>query len=415
MIIEKIKIEELNPAKYNPRKDLKAGDPEYEKLKKSIETFGYVEPIIWNKGTGNIVGGHQRLKILIDQGQTEVDCVVVDMDENEEKALNVALNKVSGDWDLPKLADLISNLDADMFDISLTGFDMAEVEDLFSQVHDKDIEEDDFDIDGALEEESFVEEGDIWLLGKHRLLCGDATDKNDMDKLMDGKKANLCITDPPYNADYTGGTGMTIQNDNMSDSSFKQFLLDSFTNIYNNLADGGAFYSFHSDAEKVNFFNATVEAGFHYSTTCIWVKQSLVLSRMDYHMRHEPIIYGFKNTSKHKWYGGRKLTSVWEFDRPTKSKLHPTCKPLDLIGFPMKNSSIENCIVLDPFGGSGSTLIASEQLNRICYMSELDPKYAAVIIKRYIDEVGTDDEVYLLRDGEKIPYKDVEKPEEILT
>lgn len=415
MIIEKIKIEELNPAKYNPRKDLKAGDPEYEKLKKSIETFGYVEPVIWNKGTGNIVGGHQRLKILIEQGKTEVDCVVVDIDESEEKALNVALNKVSGDWDLPKLADLIEQLDADMFDISLTGFDMAEVEDLFSQVHDKDIEDDDFDVDGALEEESFVRLNDIWLLGKHRLLCGDATDKNDMDKLMDGKKANLCITDPPYNCDYTGGTGMKIQNDNMSDSSFKQFLLDSFKNIYDNLVDGGAFYSFHSDAEKVNFFNATVEAGFHYSTTCLWVKQSLVLSRMDYHMRHEPIIYAFKNTAKHKWYGGRKLTTVWEFDRPTKSKLHPTSKPLDLIGFPMKNSSIENSIVLDPFGGSGSTLIASEQLNRICYMSELDPKYAAVIIKRYINEVGSDEEVYLLRDGEKIQYKDVEKPEEILT
>ncbi|OLS02575.1 site-specific DNA-methyltransferase [Tissierella creatinophila] len=409
LIIEKIKIEKLNPSKYNPRKDLKAGDPEYERLKKSIETFGYVEPVIWNKRTGNIVGGHQRLKILKEQGQEEVDCVVVDMDESEEKALNVALNKVSGDWDLPKLADLIEQLDADMFDISLTGFDMAEVEDLFSQVHDKDIEDDDFDVDGALEEESFVKFNDIWLLGKHRLLCGDATDKNDMAKLMDGKKANLCITDPPYNCDYTGGTGMKIQNDNMSDSSFKQFLLDSFKNIYDNLVDGGAFYSFHSDAEKVNFFNATVEAGFHYSTTCLWVKQSLVLSRMDYHMRHEPIIYAFKNTAKHKWYGGRKLTTVWEFDRPTKSKLHPTSKPLDLIGFPMKNSSIENSIILDPFGGSGSTLIASEQLNRICYMSELDPKYAAVIIKRYIKEVGTDEEVYLLRDGEKIKYKDVVK------
>lgn len=411
MIIRKIAIADIKPAKYNPRKDLKPGDPAYEKLKRSMTEFGYVEPIIWNEETGNIVGGHQRYKVLVAEGHTQVECVVVKLSAEREKALNVALNKVTGGWEVAALADLIKELGDEDFDVTLTGFDAAEIDELFSQVHDKDIKEDDFDIDAELEngEESFVKLNDIWLLGRHRLLCGDATNPDDIAKLMDGKKANVCITDPPYNCDYTGGTGMKIQNDNMSDDAFKQFLLDSFKNIYDHLADGGAFYSFHSDAEKVNFFNATVEVGFHYSTTCIWVKQSLVLGRMDYQMRHEPVIYAFKNTAKHKWYGGRKLTSVWEYDRPTKSKLHPTSKPLDLIGFPMKNSSVENAIILDTFGGSGSTLITSEQLNRICYMSELDPKYAAVIIKRFINEVQTDEDVFVIRDGEKIKYTDIEQ------
>lgn len=419
MIIEKIKIEELNPAKYNPRKDLKAGDPEYEKLKKSIETFGYVEPVIWNKRTGNIVGGHQRLKILIEQGQTEVDCVVVDMDESEEKALNVALNKVSGDWDLPKLADLIEQLDEDMFDISLTGFDMAEVDDLFSKVHDKDIEEDDFDLDAALEdgEKPISKQGDIWLLGKHRLICGDSTKEETYERLMDGKLANLCVIDPPYNVNYTAGSEneRTIKNDNMKDTNFYEFLLAAFKNIFNSLDDGAGAYVFHADTEGLNFRSAFKDAGFYLSGVCIWAKQSLVLGRSDYHWQHEPILYGWKPTGKHNWYADRKQTTIWNFDRPTKSELHPTMKPVPLIAYPIQNSSMSNCIVLDAFGGSGSTLIASEQTNRICYMVELDEKYIDVIVKRYIDYVESEKEVYLLRDGEKIPYKDVEKPEEILT
>jgi ParB-like chromosome segregation protein Spo0J len=184
--IEKLPLEKLNPAKYNPRKDLEPGDPEYEKLKTSLETFGYVEPIVWNKRTGNIVGGHQRLKILQHQGYTEIECVLVDLDETQEKALNVALNKVSGEWDLPKLADLISELDDGIFDIGITGFDAAEIEHLFSQVHDKDIEEDDFDVDEALQEPVISRSGDLWLLGRHRLLCGDSTKAETYEKLMDG-------------------------------------------------------------------------------------------------------------------------------------------------------------------------------------------------------------------------------------
>lgn len=418
MIIEKIAVGKLNPAKYNPRKDLKPGDPEYEKLKRSIETFGYVEPIIWNKSTGNIVGGHQRLKILIDQGQEEVDCVVVDMDEDEEKALNIALNKVSGDWDLPKLADLITSLDEDMFDISLTGFDPADIEDLFSKVHDKDIEEDEFNLDEALEdiEEPISKTGDIWLLGKHRLICGDSTKEETYERLMDGKKANLCLTDPPYNVNYTAGSEneRTIKNDNMADKNFYEFLLAAFKNIFKVLDDGAAAYIFHADTEGLNFRSAFKDAGFYLSGVCIWAKQSLVLGRSDYHWQHEPILYGWKPTGKHRWYSDRKQTTIWNFDRPTKSELHPTMKPVPLVAYPIQNSSMSNCIILDPFGGSGSTLIASEQTGRVCHTIELDEKYVDVIVKRYIEFTGSDEEVYLLRNGEKIKYKDVEKTEEIL-
>ena len=205
---------------------------------------------------------------------------------------------------------------------------------------------------------------------------------------------------------------MTIMNDNWTDSEkFYQFLLNAFKNAYDCLADGSAIYIFHSDAEKVNFFNATVDAGFHYSTTCIWVKNALVIGRMDFQMRHEPILYAFKDTAKHKFYGDRKQTTVWEYDKPTKSKLHPTMKPLALIGYPMGLSSQENGIVLDLFGGSGSTLIAAEQLNRIGYLMELDPAYASVIVQRYIEQVGNDENVYVIRDGVKISYADLPKDE----
>ncbi len=407
MNIQKIPLEKLNPAKYNPRKDLKPGDSEYEKLKKSIETFGYVEPIVWNKRTGNIVGGHQRLKILQHQGQTEIECVVVDLDETEEKALNIALNKVSGEWDLPKLADLISELDDGIFDISITGFDAAEIEDLFSKVHDKDIKEDDFDVDEALKESVISKPGDLWLLGRHRLLCGDSTKGETYEKLMNGKKANLVVTDPPYNVNFTAGreNERLIKNDNQKDEEFCQFLLAAFKNIYQALADGGALYVFHADTEGLNFRNAVKEAGFHLSGVCIWVKDSLVLGRSDYQWQHEPIIYGWKPTGRHRWYADRKQTTVWQFDRPKKSEEHPTMKPVALCAYPIKNSSAPNGIVLDPFSGSFSTGIACEQLDRICYAIELDEKYVDVGVKRYIEYVGSSDDVFLVRDGKKVPYE----------
>ena len=413
MNLQRIPIEKLKPAKYNPRKDLKPGDPAYEKIKRSLNDYGYVDPVIWNEVTGNIVGGHQRQKILVAEGATEIDCVVVHIENpQDEKAMNIALNKAVGECEPVALADLLSELQTSGYDLGATGFDAAEVNDLFSQVHDKDVADDDFDEDKAVEASAFVEVGDIWLLGRHRLMCGDSTRAADVSLLMDGKKANLCITDPPYGCDYSGGTGMKIMNDTLKGKEFYEFLLSAMKNIYEHLADGGALYVFHSDAEKVNFFNAVVDAGFHYSTTCIWVKNSLVIGRMDYQMRHEPIIYAFKDTARHKFYGDRKQTTIWEFDRPTKSKLHPTTKSLPLIAYPMRNSSQENGIVVDLFGGSGSTLMAAEQLNRTACLMEIDPIYASVIVRRYVSNAGSIADVRVIRQGQTLEGAGVYLPTE---
>ena len=413
MNLQRIPIEKLKPAKYNPRKDLKPGDPAYEKIKRSLNDYGYVDPVIWNEVTGNIVGGHQRQKILVAEGATEIDCVVVHIENpQDEKAMNIVLNKAVGEWEPVALADLLSELQTSGYDLGATAFDAAEVNDLFSQVHDKDVADDDFDEDKAVEAPAFVEVGDIWLLGRHRLMCGDSTRAADVSLLMDGKKANLCITDPPYGCDYSGGTGMKIMNDTLKGKEFYEFLLSAMKNIYEHLADGGALYVFHSDAEKVNFYNAVVDAGFHYSTTCIWVKNSLVIGRMDYQMRHEPIIYAFKDTARHKFYGDRKQTTIWEFDRPTKSKLHPTTKSLPLIAYPMRNSSQENGIVVDLFGGSGSTLMAAEQLNRTACLMEIDPIYASVIVRRYVSNAGSIADVRVIRQGQTLEGAGVYLPTE---
>ena len=280
----------------------------------------------------------------------------------------------------------------------------------FSNIHDKDVQDDDFDIDAALAEEPISKQGDIWLLGRHRLICGDSTkaERRNYEKLMEGKKANLCVTDPPYNVNYTAGSEneRKIKNDNMEDKNFYEFLLASFKNIFNSLDDGAAAYIFHADTEGLNFRKAFKDAGFHLANVCIWAKQSLVLGRSDYQWQHEPILYGWKPTGKHRWYSDRKQTTIWNFDRPTKSELHPTMKPVPLVAYPIQNSSMSNCIVLEPFAGSGSTLIACEQTGRICYAIELDEKYADVIVKRYIEYVDSYEEVFLIRDGEKILYKD---------
>ena len=412
MEFKKLKINSLIPASYNPRKKLKPGDVEYEKIKNSITEFGYVDPIIVNSDM-TIIGGHQRWSVLKARGYDEVDCVVIEIDKTKEKALNIALNKVTGEWNKELLADLIKDLQSLDYDVSMTGFEPPEIDELFNDVHSKDVKDDKFDLDRALDDEAFVKSGDVWLLGRHRLMCGDSTKPDNISILMNGEKANLCITDPPYNCSYEGGTGMRIMNDNWSDSQkFYQFLLDAFKNAYGSMADGAAIYVFHSDAEKVNFFNAVVNAGFHYSTTCIWVKNALVIGRMDFQMRHEPIIYGFKDTAKHKFYGDRKQTTVWEFDKPVKSKLHPTTKPLALMGYPIGLSSQENGIILDLFGGSGSTLIAAEQMNRIGYLMELDPIYASVIVRRYAALKGGIDEIKVIRDGKTYDGKEIYIPSE---
>lgn len=406
MVIRKISIDEIKPAKYNPRKDLKPGDPAYEKLKRSMTEFGYVEPIIWNEESGNIVGGHQRYKVLVAEGYKEVECVVVRLSSEKEKALNVALNKVTGDWEVEALADLLKDLDEQDFDVTLTGFDAAEIDDLFSRVHNKDVTDDDFDVEAALEEESISKPGDIWLLGKHRLICGDSTKAETYENLMDGKKANLLLTDPPYGVAYEGSQG-TIKNDNLQDEEFYNFLLSAFTNMESIMADDASIYVFHADTKGLIFRRAFEDAGFYLSGVCQWVKQSLVLGRSPYQWRNEPCLFGWKKKGKHKWYAGRSETTVWEFDKPSKNKLHSTMKPVPLMAYPIKNSTAVNAIVVDPFSGSASTIIACEQIDRIGYAIELEERFVDVGVKRYINTVGTDEGVFLLRDGIQYSYKDV--------
>ena len=381
------------------------------KLRGSLREFGFVSPVIIDKDYG-ILAGHGRVMAARAENIEQVPCVFVDhLTEAQKKAYILADNRFALDagWDEEMLRVEMEALQGMDFDISLTGFDESEIADLLS-LDDGEAQEDDFDVDAALQAEPFVKAGDLWLLGKHRLLCADSTKPEDVKLLMDSKKANVCITDPPYSCNYTGSTGMKIMNDNLKGEEFYQFLLSAFKNAYENLADGAAIYIFHSDAEKVNFYNAVVAAGFHYSTTCIWVKQSLVLGRFDYQMRHEPVIYAFKDTVKHKFYGDRKQTTVWEFDRPSKSKLHPTTKPLPLIAYPMKNSSLVNSIVLDLFGGSGSTLMAAEQMDRTAYLMELDPAYASAIVRRFVAYRGNTEDVHIIRDGKTLPCSEVYIP-----
>ena len=407
MIIEKKNTADLLPADYNPRKDLKPGDAEYEKLKRSIEQFGYVEPVIWNQTTGRVVGGHQRLKVLMDMGMTEVDCVVVEMDEDKEKALNIALNKISGDWDKDKLALLIADLQGADFDVSLTGFEPAEIDALFKDTLKDGVKDDDFDVGAELAQPTITKPGDIWTLGRHRLICGDSTKAETYDLLMGSTKANLVITDPPYNVNYEGSAGK-IKNDNMADEAFYNFLLDAYTQMHSAMADDASIYVFHADTEGLNFRRAFADAGFYLSGCCIWKKQSLVLGRSPYQWQHEPCLYGWKKNGKHQWYTGRKETTIWEFDKPKKNGDHPTMKPIPLLAYPIMNSSMSNSVVLDPFGGSGSTLIACEQTDRICYTVELDEKFCDVIVKRYIEQVGGADGVTVQRDGLTYKYSEVE-------
>jgi DNA modification methylase len=407
MEFKKLQIDDLIPAEYNPRKKLKPGDSEFEKIKNSINEFGYVDPIIVNEDL-TVIGGHQRISVLKTLGFTEIECVVIDIDKTKEKALNIALNKISGEWNKELLADLIEDLKSLDYDINFTGFDPPEIDELFNEMHPKGVTEDDFD--EPLPETPITKQGNIWLLGRHRLICGDSTKLDTYINLMDGKKANLVVTDPPYNVAYEGTAG-TIQNDNMEDKMFYEFLLDSYKGMYESLADGGSIYVFHADRETVNFRVAFKDAGFFCHQTCIWVKNSLVLGRCDYQYSHEPVLVGWKPTSGHKFYADRKQKTTWNFDRPTKSKYHPTMKPIALMAYPIINSSLTNSIVIDPFGGSGSTLIACEQTDRICYTIELDEKYADVIVKRYIEQVGSDAEVYLIRNGEKLSYEKIKKDE----
>jgi len=404
LLIKKIPIEKLNPAEYNPRIDLKKGDDDYDNLERSIDKFGYIDPIIWNEQTGNVVGGHQRLKILIDSGEIEVEVSVVNLNIDDEKVLNISLNKISGGWNDEKLSALFEELKLTEVDIAITGFSDKEIDKLIAEFENNEIIDDEFDIDEALPETPITQQGDVWLLGNHKLICGDSTSPETLKLLLGDEKAQLVVTDPPYNVDYQGEAG-TIKNDNMSKDNFYQFLHAVFSNVNNVMDNGASIYIFHSETEGCNFISAFKDVGFHHSGTCVWVKQSFVFGRCDYQWKHEPVIYGWKVGAPHNWYSDRSQSTVWEFDRPTKSEDHPTMKPIPLCAYPITNSSKPGEIVLDAFGGSGSVLIACEQTNRFCRMVELDEKYCDVIVKRYILQTG--DVAILLRNGEKINYTEL--------
>ena len=323
----------------------------------------------------------------------------------DEKALNIALNKAVGEWEPIALAELLQDLQSSGYEMDCTGFDAAEIDDLFSKVHDKDVKDDECAIDPE-EVTPFVQPGDVWVLGRHRMMCGDSTSLDDVRLLMDGVKANLIVTDPPYNVAYQSADGKTIQNDSMSDQAFYEFLLAAFRNMAACMAEGGSAYIFHADTEGLNFRRAFKEAGFHISGVCIWVKNSLVLGRSPYQWQHEPVLYGWLPNGKHKWFSDRKQSTIWNFDKPKRNADHPTMKPIPLLAYPIKNSSAPNGIVLDLFGGSGSTLIACEQTDRICRTMELDPKYASVIVQRYVDAAGAAN-VHVVRDGQELTYEQV--------
>ena len=376
------------------------------KLRSSIREFGFLNPVIIDRSY-NLVAGHGRIMAAKEEGIDAVPCVFVDnLTEAQKKAYIIADNRMAMDagWDEELLRIEIEALQAEAFDISLTGFEEQELTDLFASEDESDVEDDDFDLNDALEKASFVKRGDVWQVGRHRLMCGDATSEDDVATLMDGKLANLIVTDPPYGVSFTSSDGLSIQNDSIKGEEFYNFLLKAFQNMAAHLEKGGAAYVFHADTEGLNFRRAFMDAGFHLAGCCIWVKNSLVLGRSDYQWQHEPVLYGFMKNGKHPWYSDRSQTTIWNFNKPKRNKNHPTSKPLDLLAYPIGNSSQANGIVVDTFGGSGSTLMACEQTNRICHMMELDEKYASVILRRYVEDTNDAENVYVIRDGEKIPY-----------
>jgi DNA modification methylase len=368
MIIEKKKISELTPAPYNPRK---ASKQQEDNLKASLTKFGVVEPIIFNKQTGFIVGGHFRVRELKKLGVKEVECVIVDLPPEDEKELNIRLNANTGEFDFDMLQEW------DISELAEWGLEVPEWD-----TEQPEAQEDDFEIPETIETDIVL--GDLFEIGQHRLLCGDSTQTDTWKRLMGDDLVDLVITDPPYNVDYAGKTKdvLKIKNDSMSDNIFYQFLYDFYTALGSFTKAGGAWYVWHADSEGANFRKAMSDAGIMVKQCLIWVKNSMVMGRQDYHWKHEPCLYGWKEGAAHGWYSDRKQTTVLNFERPQRNTEHPTMKPIPLIAYQIGNSSKTGDIIGDGFGGSGTTMVASEQMKRRCRMMELDPKYCQVIIDR---------------------------------
>lgn len=403
-----VPIEKLVPYVNNAR----THSPEQiNKLRSSLREFGFVNPVIIDRDYG-VIAGHGRILAAKEENIKEVPCVFADhLTEAQKKAYIIADNRMAMDagWDEELLRIEIEALQAEAFDLALTGFDEKELAALFDD--GSDVEDDDFDVDAELEKPTVTRAGDIWTLGRHRLVCGDSTKPETYEVLMQEKKANLVVTDPPYNVNYEGTAGK-IKNDNMASEKFYEFLFDAFFNMEKVMADDASIYVFHADTEGLNFRRAFSDAGFYLSGCCIWMKPSLVLGRSPYQWRHEPCLYGWKKNGKHQWYADRKQTTIWEFEKTKKNTDHPTMKPIPLLAYPIRNSSMSNTLILDPFGGSGSTLIACEQTDRSCFTIELDEKYCDVIVKRYIEQAGSSDGVSVERDGKVYKYTELEADDE---
>lgn len=404
MKIQKVKVGQINPAAYNPRLDLKPGDPDYEKLKRSINTFGYVEPLVWNSRTGNLVGGHQRLKILIEQGATEVEVSVVDFDPEKEKALNLALNKIRGDWDIEKLGALLDELGKSPdFDVTLTGFDIPEISEILDQLEEA--KEDSFDFDAEIKKikNPKTKLGDIIELGEHRILCGDASKPEDLARLLGNEKVGLIHTDPPYNVDYYGGARPhaearpknskqwdRIYCDNMSHEDYEKWLKTILTNASAYLAPGAAVYIWNGHKQFGPMYDMLTEMNFHIGCVITWAKERFALGYGDYNQQTEFCLYGWKEKSgAHKWYGPNNESTLWSIKRDnTADYIHPTQKPIAIAHRAIKNSSKRGDIVLDMFLGSGTTLMAAESLKRRCFGTEIDPAYSDGIVMRYVKHAG---------------------------
>lgn len=399
-----VKVSQLVPYINNARTH---NEEQITKLRSSLREFGFVNPVIIDRDY-NVIAGHGRIMAAKAEGIEEVPCVFVDyLTEAQKKAYILADNRMAMDagWDEELLRVEIEALQAEAFDIGLTGFDEKEIANLFAT--DDEVKDDDFDVEAELEKPPVTKAGDAWILGSHKLVCGDSTKEETYKMLMEDKLANLVITDPPYNVNYKSKSGKKIKNDNMENDKFYQFLFDAYSCMYQFMASDASIYVFHSDTEGLNFRKAFEKTGFYLSGNCIWKKERLVFGRSPYQWQHEPCLFGWKKNGRHQWYSDRKQTTIWEFEMSKKNVDHPTMKPIPLIAYPIKNSSMTNCIVLDPFGGSGSTLIACEQMGRICRTIELDEKYCDVIVKRYIEQVGTSENVFILRGEKKISYEEL--------
>lgn len=433
MRFEKWKLADMKPAAYNPRKKLTPDDPEYQEIKRSIDTFDYSDPIVLNYD-GTIIKGHQRRTVMMDSGYTEAFVIVLTItDKAKEKALNIALNKITGKWDIQLLKDALQDLNLEGYDFTVTGFHEEDLQDMIQQLDFPDeATDDDFDPDAVAGdiEAPITNRGDIWLLGEHRLMCGDATDPDDVAQLMQGDTLDLMITDPPYNVAYgektayledalgqvTTRENSTILNDQMDDRSFYLFLLAAFQRAIEAMRPGAAIYVFHAESTGLQFRQAFADAGFKMAQCLVWEKNAFVLGRQDYQWRHEPILYGWKKGAAHYFIADRTqdtvllddeldlksmkapelramletiiqqykdLTTVHYENKPTRNDMHPTMKPIPLVGRLMNNSSKPGWIIGDFFGGSGSSLIAAEQLGRTAYIMELDERNCDVIVKRW--------------------------------